>query len=380
MKVFKNARVYAGGKGIIDTDVAFGDKIIEISEDVCGEEISLPSGSLVLPGFIDIHIHGAGGADVMDGNTVALKTMSETLAKEGTVGYLATTLTESRENILAALSAVKKYMVDDDGSGAEILGVHLEGPFISPKFKGAQPERYIASPDVVRFDEYNEASGNRIKIVTLAPEADGTETLIKHLTEKGIIPSVAHSSATFVDIERAVKSGLKQVTHTYNAQSPLHHRDIGVVGSAMLMDELTCELIADTVHVSVPAMKLLVKNKPKGKLILVTDALRAKGLGDGEMIFGGQKVTVKGNQARLENGALAGSVLGMNRAVKNLIEKVGVPLEEAVDCASSTPAKVLGLDGELGSIEVGNRADMVVVDDNFDVLYTIRRGRIIYKK
>lgn len=380
MKVFKNARVYVGSKGVVDTDVAFDDKIIEISKDVCGEEIFLPSGSLVLPGFIDIHIHGAGGADVMDGNTVSLATMSETLAKEGTVGYLATTLTESRENILSALSAVKKYMSDDNVSGAEILGVHLEGPFISSAFKGAQPERYITSPDVNRFDEYNDASGNCIKIVTLAPEADGAETLIKHLTKKGVIPSVAHSSATFTDIEMAVKAGLKQVTHTYNAQSPFHHRDIGVVGGAMLMDELTCELIADTVHVSVPAMKLLVKNKPKGKLILVTDALRAKGLGDGEMIFGGQKVTVKGNQARLENGALAGSVLGMNQAVKNLIEKVGVPLENAVDCATSTPAKVLGLDDELGSIEVGKRADMVVVDSDFNVLYTVRCGRIIYKR
>ena len=229
------------------------------------------------------------------------------------------------------------------------------------------------------FDKYNEASGNAIKIVTLAPEVDGAEALIRHLDKNGVVASIGHTGAKYADIVKAVEAGAKDVTHTYNAQSALHHREIGTVGSAMLVDELNCEMIADTIHGSVPAMKLLVKNKTADKLTLITDAMRAKGIPDGVSELGGQTVYVKNGEARLEDGTLAGSVLRMNRALQNVVEKVGVPFTQAVDYATINPAKTLGIDKETGSIKVGKRADFTVINENYDVLLTVRDGNVVYK-
>jgi N-acetylglucosamine-6-phosphate deacetylase len=315
----------------------------------------------------------------MDGTQEALSVIAQTVAAEGTAGFLATTMTQSRENIMQAAKAVKEYR-EKPHSGARLLGIHLEGPFISEAYKGAQPEEYVASPDKDVFDEYNEASGGNIKIVTLAPETEGAKDLIAHLAEKGIVASIGHTGAKHADIEAAIGAGAKNVTHTYNAQSPFHHREIGTMGSAMLFDELACEIIADTIHVSVPAIKLIAKCKPHDKLILVTDAMRAKGLGEGESELGGQKVFVKNGEARLSDGTLAGSVLLMNRAVGNMVEKLGMSVTEACDLASANPARALGIYGEAGSINVGKRADFAVLDDKFNVLYTVCGGEIIYKK
>ena len=229
------------------------------------------------------------------------------------------------------------------------------------------------------FDEYNEESGNAIKIVTLAPEVEGATEFIEHLSKKGVVASIGHTGAKFTDIEKAIEAGAKDVTHTYNAQTALHHREIGTVGSAMLLDALNCELIADTIHVSVPAMRLLVKNKPLDKLTLITDAMRAKGLPDGVSELGGQTVYVKNGEARLKDGTLAGSVLRMNRAIQNMVEKVGVPFTQAVDYATINPAKTLNIDSETGSIAVGKRADFTVINQNYDILLTVRDGKIVYQ-
>lgn len=381
MKGFKNAKIYVEGKGIITCDLAFDKKIQKIGEDLSiDQEIALPADAVVLPGFIDEHIHGAGGSDAMDGTVKNLKIIADTVAKEGTTTFLATTMTQSKENILKSMKAVKEYMENDDGAGARIGGIHLEGPFIAAKFKGAQPLEYVVEPDKATFDEYNQASGNNIKIVSMAPEVEGALDFIKHLESKGVVASVGHTAAGYEDIAKGVEAGLKNVTHTYNAQSPLHHREIGTVGSAMLIDQLNCEMIADTIHVSVPAMQLLVKNKSLDKLTLITDAMRAKGLGDGVSELGGQTVYVKGNEARLADGVLAGSILRMNRAIQNVVEKVKVPLEQAVDYATINPARTLGISDTVGSIKEGKNADLTVLNGNFDVLYTIRDGEIIYKQ
>lgn len=380
MKAFKNALVYVEGEGIKRCNLLFDGKIQSIGGNAeSADVISLPENATVFPGFIDEHIHGAGGADAMDGTLSALKTIADTIAGEGTTTFLATTMTQSRENILAAMKAVKEYREAAPETGARLLGVHLEGPFIAAAHKGAQPLKYIVKPNIGVFDEYNAASGNAIKIVTLAPEEEGARQLVAHLKELGVVPSIGHTGAKCADIQNAVKAGAENVTHAYNAQSPLHHREIGTVGSALLYDELNAELIADTIHVSVPAIQLLVKCKPKEKLTLITDAIRAKGLADGESELGGQVVIVKNGEARLKDGTLAGSVLRMNRAVQNLVEKAGVPLLQAVDYATINPARSLGIDGEAGSIRVGKRADFVVLDDKFDVLYTVRDGKIVYR-
>lgn len=381
MKCFKNATVYLDGEGLKNCNLVFDDRILGVNTDISSAEvIDLPNGAMVLPGFIDEHIHGAGGSDAMDGTIEDLSIIAKTVAKEGTTGFLATTMTQSPENIKKSLSAVKSYRANNPIDGAEILGVHLEGPFIATAYKGAQPLEYVAVPDVKTFDEYDEASGNSIKIVTIAPEVDNADVLVKHLASKGIVASIGHSGAKNVDILKAIENGAKNVTHTFNAQSALHHREIGVVGSAILCDELNCEMIADGIHVSVPAMKLLFKSKPDDKLTLITDAMRAKGMPDGESELGGQLVIVKDGEARLKDGTLAGSVLKMNNAIKNCVEKVGLSIEKAVDCATINPARTLGIDNEVGSIKVGKKANFAVLDKDFNVVYTIRNGNIIYKK
>ncbi len=379
MKGFKNVNVLLNGK-IVKTDLGF-DKTITCIDDIdLDSYIDIPESAVVVPGFIDEHTHGAANADAMDGSVEALKTIATAIACEGTTSFLATTMTQSPENVTRALNAVGDYVSAGISEGAEVLGVHLEGPFISPKHIGAQPLEYVAKPSSETMKGYVEASKNNIKIVSLAPEQDGAEELIKYLNEKGITPSIAHTGAKFTDCEKAVEWGVKSVTHTYNAQTGLHHRDAGVVGAALLKDELATELICDLIHVSVPAIKLVIKNKPEEKVVLITDSMRAKHMPDGESELGGQVVIVKNGEARLKDGTLAGSVLKMNDAIKNVVKSAGVPFEKAVKFATENPAKNLGVFDEIGSIEVGKRANFAVIDkETFKVYMTIRNGEIIYK-
>ena len=376
----KNVKVYIKNVGIVKTNIGIENGRIAYIGNEGNIEPIFETDGIVVPGFIDEHIHGAGGADAMDGTVEALQTISEFLAREGTTGFLATTMTQSPENITNALKAVKKVREKGEYKGAEVLGVHLEGPFISPKHVGAQPLEYVATPDAELFDKYNEASGNSIKIVTLAPEVEGGLGLVKHLSNIGVVASVGHTGGKYADVVNAVAAGATNVTHTYNAQTGLHHREAGVVGAAMLLDELNCEMICDTIHVSVPAIKLVIKNKPHDKYTLITDAMRAKGMPDGKSELGGQDVFVNNGEARLADGTLAGSVLKMNVAVKNLVEKAGVPFTDAIDFATYNPAKNIGVLNERGTIEVGKRADLAVLNSDFEVLYTLVNGKIVYKK
>ncbi|MBR2871528.1 MAG: N-acetylglucosamine-6-phosphate deacetylase [Clostridia bacterium] len=383
MKGFKNIKAYVEGKGVITTNVGIEDsKIAYVGDDASkiSEEIKLCGDCVLVPGFIDQHIHGAAGADAMDASVEALSTIANAVASEGTTGFLATTMTQSPENISKAMNAVKEYISADVKEGAKVLGIHLEGPFISVKHIGAQPLEYVAAPSIEVFDDYNEKSGNAIKIVSLAPEVEGADELIKHMTAKGVVASSGHTDAGYKDIEKAIESGLSNVTHTYNAQKGLHHRDVGVVGSAMLFDSLNCEAICDLVHLSAPAIKLLIKNKPHDKFTLITDSMRAKHLPDGLSELGGQEVIVKDGEARLRNGALAGSILKMNQAIKNLVLKLDVPFTDAIDYATINPAKNLKIDDKVGSIKQGKNADLTVLDGEFNVLLTIRDGNVVYKK
>lgn len=379
MKAFRDVPVYLEGVGIRRVGLRFGEKTVGAGSEAGDEIVALPGDAVVLPGFLDEHVHGAGGADAMDATRDALCTISATLAKEGVTGFLATTMTQTPEKIKSALAAVKAA-AQEGTDGARILGVHLEGPFLSYRYRGAQCGEYLAKPSAELFDEFYRASGGLIKIVTLAPEEEGADGLIARIRARKVIASIGHTAATYADVVRAAESGATQFTHTFNAQSSFHHREIGAAGCALLFDDLACELIADGVHVSVPAMKLLFKCKPKGKVLLVTDALRAKGLKEGESELGGQSVFVKDGEARLTDGTLAGSVLTMNRAVRNAVEKVGLSLEEAADCASRYPAENLGLYGETGGIAPGKRADYAVLDSKFDVVMTVCGGRIVYRR
>lgn len=378
MKGFKNTWIVTE-EGLVKTSLTYDDKFQTIGQNEEGLE-ELPEDYIVVPGFIDEHIHGAAGSDAMDGTKEDLAKIAKALASEGTTAFLATTMTQSPENIISALKAVKDYMEEAPTNGAEILGVHLEGPFISKDFVGAQPIEYVAAPQVETFKKYQAASGNHIKIVTLAPEVEHAEVLIKYLKDNHIIASIGHTNAKYEDVLRAVKAGATNATHTYNAMKPLHHREIGTVGSAFLFDELTCECICDGIHVSAPAIKLLYKNKPAGKMVLITDAMRAKHMPDGISELGGQVVIVKNGEARLENGTLAGSVLKMNKAVANVVKFLDLPLAEVVKMASLYVAKNLGVDDTLGSIKEGKRADFVILDKEYNVVKTIRAGQVIFER
>lgn len=375
MKGFKNTWIVTE-KGLEKTSLTYDEKFVTIGKNEEGLQ-ELPEEYVVVPGFIDEHVHGAAGSDAMDGTMEDLGKIANALASEGTTAFLATTMTQSPENITKALKAVKAYRELSPESGAEILGVHLEGPFISKDFVGAQPIEYLAKPSVEVFKKYQDASGDCVRIVTLAPEVEGSTELIKYLVSQNIVASIGHTNATYVDVKKAVEVGATNLTHTYNAMKPLHHREVGTVGSGFLFDELNCECICDGIHVSGPAIQLLHKNKPADKMTLITDAMRAKHMPDGVSELGGQVVIVKNGEARLENGTLAGSVLKMNNAVKNVMKFLNLPLEEVVKLASQNPAKNLGVFDQMGSIKEGKRADFVILDKDLNVVQTVR---IVLKK
>lgn len=380
IKGFKNVNVLTE-EGIVKTNLIIENgKIAALGSDEVDGLVTLSDDLIVIPGFIDQHIHGAAGSDAMDGTLEDLSKIANALAKEGTTAFLATTMTQSPANIDKALACVNDYINHNYESGALVLGVHLEGPFISKDFVGAQPIEYVAAPSVDVFKHYEEVSGGHIKLVSMAVEVEGAEQLVSYLASKGIVASIGHSNAKYADVARAVAAGATNVTHTYNAQKPIHHREVGTVGAAMLFDELHCEAICDGIHLSAPAIKLLHKNKPSDKFILITDAMRAKHMPDGVSELGGQVVIVKNGEARLENGTLAGSVLKMNNAVKNVMDFIGTSLEETVKYASANPAKNLGVYDQMGSIAVGKLANLVVVDKDVNVYQTIRCGKVIYRK
>lgn len=378
---FKNVKAYVLGEGVIKTNIGIENGVIAyIGDDpnVITKELPFAEGQIVLPGFIDQHVHGAGGFDVMD-SPCTLRKISTTLAKEGTTSYLATTMTASADKLSNTLSQIKNYLINQTSNASEVIGVHLEGPFISSIYAGAQPREHVKTPSVELFDELNFCSGNNIKIVTLAPEKDNADELIEHLCSLQIVASAGHTDAGYEQMLKSYMLGLTGVTHTFNAQKTFHHRDIGCVGSALLLENLTTEVIADLIHVSAPAIKLLTKNKLKDKVVLVTDSIRAKGTCEGESELGGQKVFVKNGIATLSNGKLAGSTLKMNEGIKNLVLECDVPFTEAVDFATINPATNLKIDKNYGSIALNKYADFVVINGEFEVLLTVKKGNVIYK-
>ena len=356
------------------------DKIVSIGDYNKEELIELDDDKIVIPGFIDQHIHGASGFDFIDCSVSEIQSIACDLLQEGVTGFLATTTTQSVEVIDQSLKNLKEYKERNIQVGAELLGVHLEGPFIAKKYMGAQLPNYIIKPNVKDFKHFEEVSGNNIKLVSMAVELDEDLKLCKYLKEKDIVVSIGHSSAGYHDVKKAVSSGVSCVTHTYNGMKPLRRDDIGTVGSTFLFNELYCELICDGVHVSEPAVNLLYKNKPKDKLILISDALRTKYMPDGKYYELEQVIVLKGKEARLEDGKLAGSVLKINEAVKNLMDFANIDFVDAVKCATENPAKNLGLFDKIGSIKENKLANLVVVDKNLNVYLTIRNGNIVYKK
>ncbi|MBK3493398.1 N-acetylglucosamine-6-phosphate deacetylase [Viridibacillus sp. YIM B01967] len=334
-------------------------------------------GWIVFPGYIDMHIHGSAGFDVMDATEVALRGIARSLPKEGTTSFLATTMTQSADAIESALQNVATFEGDEDE--AEILGIHLEGPYISKKRAGAQPLEYIIEPDVRQFNHWQALSGGRIKQITVAPEANNGFAFTEVVSKAGVVVSLGHSDATFDEIEHAVKIGAKQATHLYNQMRPFHHREPGVVGAVFLEDDLQVEIIADFVHSHPKSVKFAYRLKEASRIILITDAMRAKGLDYGMYDLGGQPVHVTETGAHLCDGTLAGSVLTMAQAVKNVQSVTGCSLQELVMMSSTNAAKQLNLPLK-GYIGAGMDADLVILDANLNVQKTICRGKVVFGK
>lgn len=336
------------------------------------------TGSYAIPGFIDGHIHGANGADVMDGTEEAIDKIASVLPQEGTTCFLATTITQSPGNIEKALKNIATYQ--NKSGYAEIIGVHLEGPFIEKSKKGAQPLKYIMDPNIEQFQKWQKLSGNNIKTITLAPELDQDGSFISYLANHGVNVSAGHTDATFSDMKKAVSYGVRQVTHICNAMRGIHHRDIGVVGAALVLEQLRSELIADEIHVSPEMMQLLYDNIGSERLLLITDAMRAKCLPPGDYELGGQPVKVTEKRVVLHDETLAGSILKMYNAAKNMLKLNRVTIRNIIEMTSTNPAKQLNIYDQKGSISVGKDADILLVDDALNINYTICRGVIAYER
>ncbi|WP_425449385.1 N-acetylglucosamine-6-phosphate deacetylase [Dethiothermospora halolimnae] len=332
----------------------------------------------ILPGLIDSHIHGANGYDTMDCTYKSLNEISKYLAKNGVTSFLPTTVTSSLDKIKLATENIA-YSKEKGTEGAGIIGSYIEGPYISQKYKGAHPKEFIRDISIEDIKLLLKSSNDTIKVVALAPEKKGALELIDLLTSKGIKVSLGHSNGTFDITEKAISKGATIGVHIFNGMRGLHHREPGILGSILTNENIYGELISDTIHVHPKAMDILIKSKGADKVYLISDCMMAGGLDDGEYNLGELKVTVKDSMPRLSNGSLAGSTLKLIDGVKNMVEILGINPIDAVNMGSLIPARALGIEDKYGSITKNKRADITIIDDNWNVVMTIVDGKVVYK-
>jgi N-acetylglucosamine-6-phosphate deacetylase len=319
-------------------------------------------GATLAPAFFDVHIHGAKGHDVMEATVEALDTMGSFLASRGTGSYLATTVTAPLDATLRSLSGLAKLLARPAVAGqARPLGIHLEGPFLSHSKRGVQPAEHLLAPDIAAFDRFFEAAEGHIRLMTLAPELPGAVELAVHATARGVRVSLGHSNATAAETRAAIAAGAVSATHTFNAMRPLDHREPGILGTVLTCDTLFAEMICDGIHTAREMAKLWWRAKGPERAILVTDAMSAAGMPDGEYQLGGFAVQVANGRAMVGD-VLAGSVLTLDRALANFVEFTGAPLEQALRLATVNPAAMTGLSDQAGSVAVGQPTSLVAVD------------------
>ena len=369
MKSIVNAKIVTSKEVLEGYVLTFNKKIISLNREIPKDtELIDAKGLYLSAGFIDIHIHGSNGYDVMDATPKALEEISKSILKTGTTSFLATTMTMSQEQITKALQNVQSFKQQE---GARVLGVHLEGPFINPIKHGAQDPKHIQKPNIELIEPFMDI----VKMITIAPEVEGGEEFIGYIKEHfpHIVLSIGHSNATYNEAKESFSWGVSHATHLFNAMNPLHHREPGIVGAILEADEVSCDIIADLIHIHPSFFKLLNRLK-KEQLILITDAMRAGCLKEGISEIGGQKVIVKDGEARLEDGTLAGSVLKLNEALKNFYKHTEIALPKLISMVTSIPANKLGLN--IGILEKGYGADLVLFDDRFNIKLVFVEGLI----
>ncbi|WP_027340761.1 N-acetylglucosamine-6-phosphate deacetylase [Halonatronum saccharophilum] len=382
--IFINAKVIGEDKiveegylklkdGII---VEFGEMAKELQVNEGSNIIDL-QGDYLSPGIIDIHTHGAGGSDIMDGNFNAFRIISEAKASQGVTALLATTLTASHQRLKEVSQKLNSYLSSKDNLG-NIIGLHLEGPYINGKKKGAQREDQIRPPRLNEVKELYDVLGDKLKLVTLAPEIKGSKEVIKYLVAKGVVVGAGHSNASEEEVKESFKWGLDHGTHLFNGMRALHHREPGVLGALLLDEEATVEIIADGHHLHPSIIEMVFKLKKMEKIIPVSDSIRASDMEDGVYDLGGQEVKIKGGIARLESGNLAGSTTELRKSLKNIIEITGLELVQAIKLISLNPARRLNIDDKKGSIKVGKDADLTILNSKFKVKGTFIEGREVY--
>ena len=341
-----------------------------------GAEVIDAGGNYVAPGLVDIHIHGYLGEDTCDAKPEGIKKMAYGVAQNGVTSFLPTTMTVAKNEIIDALNAVRSVKEESKTwDGAEIIGVHAEGPFINPNKKGAQAEENILVPDA----DFILENADIITSVTLAPEMDPDHKCIKKLAaESKVLVSMGHTDAKFEEAMSAARDGVNHATHLFNAMSALAHRNPGVVGAALASENVSVEVIADTFHIN-PGLYSIVAKVKGDKMVLITDCTRAGGMPDGEYDLGGQPIFLKGIECRLADGTIAGSVLKLNHAVRNVLANTTLPVNEVFKMASLNPATSIHCADRIGSLEAGKDADIIIVDNDINVLRTIKKGRTIYE-
>jgi len=377
---------------ILTPQEELADKVILVEEGRISaighrDEIRIPDGcrdyvahgATIVPGFVDVHIHGAGGHDVMEGNAKALNRVAEVLARHGTTSFLATTVTAPVEDTTRSLEGIARYIRDHQAgprgehASAEIVGVHLEGPFISRQQRGVHPPDDILKPSIPLFDQFFHAAGGLVRLITIAPENPGALELIAHAVSKGVVVGIGHTDADFDQARAGIKAGARHAVHMFNAMRAFTHRDPGVIAAILTDPEITAEIIADGVHVSAPAMQVLLLAKGLDQVLLVSDGIAATGMRDGCYRLGTSEVDVAGGVARNKEGKLAGSTLTLDRALRTMVS-LGVPLEDAVRMATILPARRLGLAGKKGMLVVGADADIVALSPDLRVAGVMTRG------
>jgi N-acetylglucosamine-6-phosphate deacetylase len=348
------------------------------------EGVCLPAGATeiratdksAVPGFIDIHIHGAGGHDVMEASPAALDAVGKKVAGFGTTSFLATTVTAGPEDTCRAAEGIAQYITRQHLSPearAEVLGIHFEGPFISRERRGVHPPQWIQLPSAELLGRFVSAAAGYARLMTIAPEVMGAAPCIEAAQKAGLVISIGHTDASYEQAQLAIARGARSATHMYNAMRPFSHRDPGVIGAVLTSPEINAELIADGVHVEEGAMKLLLQAKGAERVILVSDGLSATGMPDGKYMLGGFEITVSNGVCRNADGVLAGSTLTLDRALRNIV-KLGIPLPNAVRMLTLNPASLLGIESKKGSLRTGADADVLLLDEGLRVTNVWARG------